>query len=366
VRDHETATMYWRDQWKKTETSPDPTGEAPYTALAGFFGVARDQKETIETVTKEEAGYSSTHPTLMERVKALGFGFIPPQPVANSAARELLGASEEKLAGIFNAEWLETARPHWEAAHNEHLHVTARYAELKQKTLPELTREELDEVVAAADRAKDDAAIIAACEEILRREPENNVAQMNIAGLKLAAGDDTQLPLLEQLLAKDPQGLPSACNHAIAFFHKYNRKDEAKAWEDRLTAWEYERQAGAEEREIVLATDNYLPHGLPEATVKAIAEHCAKHKSLHSVYIAQKKVTYLPEYPAYLVSFRLKQSLFVTQKKLQAELNEFIGKSGLGAGFLFIDVTSVSGLEGKMKKLPGACVYSLKKGKAAA
>lgn len=365
VRDHETSTMYWRDQWKKAETTPDPAGEAPYTAMAGFFGQERDQKEIIDIVTKEEPGYASTHPTLMERVKALGHGFIPPQPVARSAAAELLGATERKLADAFNAEWVEAARPHWEAAHNEHLHVTARYAELKRKTLRELSRAELDEVIAAADRARDDAAVTAACEEVLRRDPDNGVARMNIAGIRLDGGDESQLAVLRQLADSDPQALPSAGRHAIAYFYKHNRKEEAKSWEDRLSAWEYERQAGAEEREIVLATDNYSPHGLPDAAVKAIAGHCANHKLLHSVYIAQKKVRYLPEYPCYLVAFRMKQSMFSTQKKLQAELNEFIGKSNLGEGFLFIDVTSVSGLEGKMKKIPGACVYSIKKAKAA-
>jgi hypothetical protein len=365
VRDHETSTMYWRDQWKKAETTPDPAGEAPYTAMAGFFGQERDQKEIIDIVTKEEPGYASTHPTLMERVKALGHGFIPPQPVARSAAAELLGATERKLADAFNAEWVEAARPHWEAAHNEHLHVTARYAELKRKTLRELSRAELDEVIAAADRARDDAAVTAACEEVLRRDPDNGVARMNIAGIRLDGGDESQLAVLRQLADSDPQALPSAGRHAIAYFYKHNRKEEAKSWEDRLSAWEYERQAGAEEREIVLATDNYSPHGLPDAAVRAIAGHCANHKLLHSVYIAQKKVRYLPEYPCYLVAFRMKQSMFSTQKKLQAELNEFIGKSNLGEGFLFIDVTSVSGLEGKMKKIPGACVYSIKKAKAA-
>ncbi|MCC7038102.1 MAG: hypothetical protein IT560_12475, partial [Alphaproteobacteria bacterium] len=316
-------------------------------------------------VTKEEPGYASTHPTLMERVKALGQGFIAPEPIIRSAAAEVLGAAEQKLAGAFNAEWLESARPHWEAAHNDHLHVTARYAELKQKTLPELSRDELNEVIAAADRAKDDAAIIAACDEILRREPGDNVAQMNIAALKLDAGDETQLAVMRRLADENPQAVPIACQHAIGYFHKHNRKDEANTWEDRLTAWEYERQAGAEEREVVLATDSYLPHGLPDDKVKAIAEHCAKHKLLHSVYIAQKKVQYLPEYPAYLVAFKMKQSMFSTQKKLQAELNEFIGKSNLDAGFLFIDVAAIAGLEAKMKKTADSCVYSVKKAKAA-
>ncbi len=365
VRDHETATLYWRDQWKKAEAAPDPAGEAPYTAMAGFFGTARDQKDIIDIVTKEEPGYASTHPTLMERVTALGHGFIAPEPVASSAARELLGEGEAKLAGAFNAEWLESARPHWEAAHNDHLHVTARYAELKQKTLAELTRDELDEVIAAADRAKDDAAILSACEEILRRDPKDSPAQMNIAGLKLDAGDETQLPVLQRLADENPQAVPSACQHAIGYFQKHNRKAEAKPWEERLTTWEYERQAGAEERELVLATDTYLPHGLAEDVVKAIAEHCVKYKLLQSVYIAQKKVQYLPEYPSYLVAFKMKQPMFSTQKKLQAELNEFIGKSNLGAEFLFIDVGAIAGLEGKMKKTPHACVYSIKKVKAA-
>ncbi|HYD18568.1 MAG TPA: M48 family metallopeptidase [Patescibacteria group bacterium] len=360
VRDHEVGTIYWRDQWKKSEAVPDPAAEAPYTALAGFFAQPRDQQEIIEVVTKETPGFASTHPTLMERLRALGQGFIPPQPIAQSGAAELLGPLEQKLTEIFNMEWLHNARPHWEAAHEEHKTLTARHAELKARALTELTREELMEYISASDRAKDDQSVIAASEELLAREPDNAMAKLNIAGLRLWNGDETQLPVLEGLAA-DKQCLQGACRHAIGYYHKQKRPEDAKSWEEKLSAWEYEREAGAEERQIVLATDRYHPHGLPETTVAAIARHCAQFKLLRFVYLARKEVRYLPEYPAYLIGFRSKGA-FWSQKKLQEELNQFIATSGLGADFLFIDVTAISGLEGRLKKIPGALIYDSKKG----
>ncbi len=110
----------------------------------------------------------------------------------------------------------------------------------------------------------------------------------------------------------------------------------------------------------MLSTDDYAPHGLPPETVKALAEYCAQHKVLHTVYLAQKKVRYMPEYPAYLLAFRLRAQVFRSQKKIQDDVTAFIGASGLGGDYLFIESASVIGLEGKLKKTGGARIYSVK------
>ena len=360
VRSDEVGMQYWRDQWKRAEATPNIGFESPYSRLAEFFAAERDQRELIDRVLKEKTGYGSSHPATMDRVGALGQGFITPVPVKTSAAAELLGELEARLAQQFNAEWRTAAKPHWEQLHKDHLHHSARYTELKQKPLADITRTELAELITAADRFKDDPAIVSASEEILRREPGSAAARLNIAGLKLAAGDETQLPEIETLMKEDAQLFPSACGHVIGYFHKANRAAEAAPWEEKLNSWEYERQAAAEERGLVLASDDYAPHGLPPETVKSLADYCAQHKVLHTVYLAQKRVRYMPEYPAYLLAFRLKTQVFRSQKKIQDDINAFIAASGLGGDYLFIEAAGVIGLEGKLKKTEGARIYSVK------
>lgn len=358
--------QYWRDVWKRAETQADHKSEAPYTSLAAWLKEERDLKEITEGVLKEKTGYGSTHPSTLDRVRALGRDFVPPAPVRESSAAALLGAFEHKLAQQFNAEWHEAAGQHWQASHEEHKHYRARHEELKQKPLESLTLDELRELSSAAIRLRDDAGLTTASGEILKREPENTAARLNIASLKLEAGDESQVAEIEAVMAKDAQLYPNGCQHISSFYHKAGRTEEAKPWDEKLSAWEYERAAAAEERELVLATDSYAPHGLPQEQVDKLAAHCAATNALHTVYLVKKQVKYMPEYPAYLIAFRLKSQPFRSQKKIQDDINNFIATSGLGGGFLFVEAGAVAGLEGKLKKIEGACISSPKMRKLAA
>jgi Zn-dependent protease with chaperone function len=358
VRADETGTQYWKDVWKKAEASPDITAHNPYSALASYYGQARDHGEIIAGVLKEKTGYASTHPSTLDRVAALGKNFVPPEPVKASAAAELLGPLEAKLVAQFDADWKEFAKPHWEEAHNQHTFVKTRLAELKAKPLELLTRDELTELANAAGNLREDATIIAASDEMLKRDPADAEARLNHAVLKLEKGDDAMVQELAEIAKLDPRLVAPACSQALAYLHKNNRTDEAKTFEDRLAAWEYEREAAAQERELVLSSDEWLPPALPDETVKHIAAHCAQFPSLHTVYVAQKKVKYMPEYPAHLVAFRLRYQPFKSQKKLQEEINAFIALSGLGGNFTFIEATAVKDVEAKLKKVNGAKVYA--------
>lgn len=364
VRGDEIASQYWRDVWKRAEAAPNIATEAPYSAMPSWFAAPHAQEEIIKAVKARKSGYASTHPSTIDRLAALGQDFTPPEPITQSAAAALLGQTETLLAKRFDAEWQAAARPHWERAHEQHNAVTARHAELSQRAFDSLTVDELHEMITAADRRNDDPAIIAASEEILKREPDNAGAKMNVAGLKLAAGDETQLQAIAALIEAEPQMYAHGCRHALHFLHKTGRAEDAKAWQDKLDDWEYRRQAAQEERELVLASDEYEPHGLPDDAVRAFARHCSESGGIHTVYLARKKVKYMPEYPSYLIAFRLRQAPFKSQKKTQQELNDFISKAGMGS-CLFIDVTSVAGLEGKMKKTAGARIWTKKDGKLA-
>ncbi|MEZ0261604.1 MAG: M48 family metalloprotease [Alphaproteobacteria bacterium] len=361
VRADEGGDKYWRDVWKLAESSPDISGAKPYSRMAQHFATQRERGEIVAAILREKTGYASTHPSTLDRVAALGQSFAEPAPLERSAARELLGPLEEQLAQRFDTEWEQAASEQWKFVHEDFLALRARLAELKAKPVDSLTREELTVLANAAGNLREDETIILASEEMLRRAPDDTEARLNIAILKLEKGDESMLRELEEVAKRDPQLLLPACSQALAYLHKNNRADDAKPFEDRLSAWEYEREAAAQERGLVLWKDNWLPHGLPADTTARLAEYCAQFKSLHTVYLAQKKVAYMPEYPSYLVAFRLRYQPFKSQKKLQEEINAFFAHSGLDGSYVFIEATGIKDLEGKLKKIAGAQIYSVKK-----
>lgn len=361
VRGEEGGDKYWREVWKLAETSPDAAGAKPFGRMADYFTQKREQGEIIAAILREKTGYASTHPSTLDRIGALGQSFAAPAPLEHSAAKELLGALENRLAERFDTEWEQAVRDQWKFVHEDFVALRQRLAELKAKPLDTLTREELTVLANAAGNLREDETIILASEEMLRRKPDDTEARLNLAVLKLEKGDEAMLKELEDVAKLDRQLIVPACSQALSFLHKNNRADDAKHFEDKLSAWEYEREAAAQERGLVLWKDNWQPHGLPADTTARLAEYCAQFKSLHTVYLAQKKVAYMPEYPSYLVAFKLRYQPFKSQKKLQEEINAFFAHSGLDGSYVFIEATGVKELEGKLKKIAGAQIYSVKK-----
>ena len=359
--------QFWRDFWKKAEAQADASSQTPYKDLAGFLAKERDNAEYIEAIKKEKTGYADTHPSTMDRLAALGQHFVAPGAVTRSSASELFGPFEAVLMNRFDEEWRHEASPHWQAAHEDHAAFSKRHAELRAKPMADLKREELSELVQAAHRAGDKKEMLTVSEEILRRDPESRGARLNIAGHRLTEEkDESQLSVLERCMEKEPQLIPTACSYALEYFHKQNLQDSARKWQEKLNAWEYERQAAAEERDLILASDEYEPHDLPEKTLEWLENYCAQHKVLHTVYIAKKKVKYLQEHPCYLVAFRRKEQMFRSDKKIGEDIVAFINESGLHDDFVFVGVDEIKGLEGKLRKIANARVYSVKKPRKAA
>ncbi len=359
VRAEELNRLFWLPLWKEAHNSPDVGTIRPYEKLPAFFAEPRQQAEAIEAVRQQETDYASTHPSTMDRVRAINHDFIEPEPVAISAARELLGqAFEHRLSERFSLHWQSQAAPHWQAKFDEHARTREKMIELRKKTLAEMTRAELGELIQAADHLLEDDAIIEASEEILRREPGSPGARMNLMGLKLEHhGDEGQIEHLDRFMQEHPQYLPNVCRHIIAHYTKTKRPDAAKPYAEKVTAWEYERQAAADERAMVLETDEFEAADLPADTLAQIAAAAARHKSVKTIFVAKKKVKYLPEFPSYVLAFSLKSMGFRSEKKQVEDFRAFARELQLPPDVTFAALVRVPGLAAKLGKISGAKLY---------
>ncbi|MDE1153283.1 MAG: M48 family metallopeptidase [Micavibrio sp.] len=359
IRSTELGQLFWLDLWKKAEQDPDVAAIKPFHLMPAFFAGTRDQQRTIAAVQNRTTDYASTHPATMDRIHALKAEFTVPQPMTVSAARELLGPLELQLADRFSAAWQADAAPHWRTRHGEHTAAVSRHAALSEKPLEMMTREELGELIGTASTLQDDSRVLQASEEILRRDPGSPGARLNIMGIRLSQlNDETQLQELEKLAAEHPQFLPNACHHAIDYFEKVQRRDAADIYREKIRAWEYARMAAEEERNLILDTDTYEAHGLSAEIPAAIAAVAARHRIISAVYLARKRVKYLGEFPSYQVGFRLRRSSFQRQATRDKDLRSFLQDTHFPAEYVLVNVGAVRGLEAKLKKIPGALIYS--------
>ncbi|MGD7036730.1 hypothetical protein [Methylotuvimicrobium buryatense] len=217
---------------------------------------------------------------------------------------------------------------------------------------------ELDELITAANRLNDYALFNSANRELLRRYPENSSAAINCFWYRLIIEkDESQLADIEKWMEKFPEYLPNLCRYAIEFYNDAGREQEAEPFYERLENWEYLRNSAQEERSLILEADEFIPHGLDPDIVADFVGYFDRHPVIAKVYLVQKSVKYMPEYPCYVIAYRTKPKFWQTQAKVDEQVSSFIDNSGLSQDYMFISADSVKGLESKLKKVEGSGVY---------
>lgn len=354
-------SVFWRKIWDKSHHEDDIQAVRPYADVPQFFASVENVSETAEFALKEKTNYSATHPAISDRLAALSAPFKAPQAPAESAATRLLGAMEAKLICRFNDEWQIEAQENWQVSHNEFRSWSEKYQELREKAIQDLNDTELDELITAANRLNDYALFNGANRELLRRYPENSSAAINCFWYRLIIEkDESQLADIEKWMEKFPEYLPNLCRYAIEFYNDTGREQEAEPFHERLENWEYLRNSAQEERSLILESDEFIPHGLAPDIVADFVGYFDRHPVIAKVYLVQKSVKYMPEYPCYVIAYRTKPKFWQTQAKVDEQVSLFIDNSGLSQDYMFISADSVKGLESKLKKVEGSDVYRRK------
>ena len=111
---------YWQRISSEPVTSPEPNLK-PYVEMADFLPRMTEWErasDILEAALARPDKADPAHPTLAERLDALGLMPELPPPVSQSAAG-LLGASLPKVLEHFDAAWCDAAAPAWRSAYGK-------------------------------------------------------------------------------------------------------------------------------------------------------------------------------------------------------------------------------------------------------
>lgn len=350
---------FWDDIWQKSSVSPEPTG-APYQRLGRFLKQPLNIKESLPLLSKAVTGYDSTHPALPDRIAALREEISAPEPLEISAATRLLGAPlEAQLAAAFDRAWQEHNRDAWKKRHQECLSASRTLDILQSRKISSLTRDELSQMISAAHTLQDDRKIMAACQEIMAREPDNMAASVNLLGLRLINdNDESALLKMDDLVRLHPEHMPTACRYALRYLKAQERDEEAKVYQFRLDEWQYNHQAAEEERKLIFPTDVFTPHNIMPEYVKKLTSLLRLHSVIGKAWMVRKDVDYMKDKPLFVIG--LQPALFRRFSRRQntiPELKRAVAQSNLPPYFEFFWVGEVKGLKKRLKKVANSRIY---------
>ncbi|MCE9508149.1 MAG: M48 family metalloprotease [Alphaproteobacteria bacterium] len=349
---------FWDDIWKKSELLPEPAG-TPYQRLGGFFKLPQEDKINLAELKKAATNYDSTHPALADRVAALHESIHAPEPLTLSAAAKFLGERfEVQLAALFDRAWREHNRAAWKARYKEYQSALATLDALKNRKPSGMARDELSQLIAAAQVLQDDKRILSACQEILKREPDNTGAKAYMLGLRLVLdNDESALLKLDDLVRVHPEHMPTACRFALRYLNGQERKEEAKVYQFRLDEWGYQNRAAEEERRMIYDSDVFLPHNVTPEYVRKLAAILKKHPEIGSAWMARKQVHYLKENPVFVVGLTPNIWSLKNRKTTIRQIKRALELVHFPPYFQFFWIGEVKGLELRLKKTGSAAIY---------
>lgn len=241
---------YWPQIFRRAEEQREPTAGAfagMWPALRGGLAEA-DAQRFLRLSLSQETGYDDTHPSLADRLSALGLGPEEREALAaevagprdggaggGTAAEYYLGELRGELSRRLDAEWVEGIAPHWRERHEYATKSRRRLAELEEKARAQeledreaWARAELTAEFKGADEA------VPLLRELTGRKRTAAAAHALLGQILVAEGDGSGVEHLEKAMTADSQYVPVACHLIYGYLREHDRAEEAEAYRQRL------------------------------------------------------------------------------------------------------------------------------------
>jgi len=229
---------YWPKIHSAARELPQPAF-APYSefmATAIQDVPAHELQSWQETALAGRTSYDDTHPSLADRLKAMGVAAEFAPPLAGDSAERLLGAERARLESAFDAQWRERVAESWKQVHENTRTHRLRLSELRsqaaQTGLDEQKALELADL--EEDVGEGSVAALRMRRALVAKYPESAPARFSLARQLLRAVDVDGVALMEALIEKEPNAFSAGAQLLQDYYWRRNERDLALQWQRRF------------------------------------------------------------------------------------------------------------------------------------
>ncbi len=302
---------YWKDIVRHADVQPMPSF-APHASMGNAMVHDLDPptiKGYLLRALEGRTGTADTHPSLHDRLQALGDKARLRLPREGHAADRLLGRALPYLTAAFDQRWQESIAAAWAERFNAVKAGRECLADLDRRVAlgDALTQHEaFERAQLTADIGGDNDAAIEQL-RVLVRADAYDVTAFFALGTRLLAHDDPEgVVCLERAMALDEFAIVHALQQ-VRDFHARNGQDEAAhACQARLVERSQLESQAHDERCQLDAEATLEEHQLPPETVQELRQRLSDVGGIHRAYIARKRVVHLAHRPCYVVAFTVR------------------------------------------------------------
>jgi Zn-dependent protease with chaperone function len=328
VVDNYLSERYWPQIYKQADEHPQPAF-APYVAMGRGVAAELDGASIDAWLTQALARKTDsvdTHPSLADRLKALGASPRLALPSEGQAADRLLGTSLKAIAEGFDQQWKDEILPSWEERHRRVQDDRRQLAELNERFAggAELTLQEAYDRARLTETAGRDAdGALAQFRALHDRAPDDPVVCMALGARLLDRDDSGGCALVEKAMRLDEGAIVDGCVLLRDYHWRTGGKEEANAWHKRLVDRSALEQAAERERGEVRLNDHFERHGLSDEAAAKLRAALKAIPGLRRAYYVRKRVKHFPDRPCYVLGYRA-TGLF--QLYRERRVKEVLGK----------------------------------------
>ncbi len=186
-----------------------------------------------EMALAAKTSYDDTHPSLPDRLHAMGAQaeFMP--PAEGDSAEQLLGDVRARLEGVFDAQWRARVAESWKQVHENARTNRLRLADLRtQSRLDEaqaLEMADLEEDVGAGP-----AAALTMRRALLDKYPQSLPVRFSLARQLLQAGDSAGVATMEAIIERQADMFVSGAQLLRDYYGRRNQIQVARQWQRRI------------------------------------------------------------------------------------------------------------------------------------
>lgn len=302
--------VFWPEIYKQASERPEPIA-TPFHEQQRFFmqGVAPEVIQSLfHRVLHMPTSTADTHPSLSDRLAALGERATLPEPVEVSAAEELLGNDLPTLQTLLGQQWRQVVGRAWQQQFSKVQKQTQRLAELDAQT--SFTNEERWEHATLVEELRGEAEALPLYQAIVDANPDHSGARFALGRVMLEQQDERGIAHLEQVMEREPNAVIPGCELIIEFLQSQGRYAEAQPYLQRGKEWVRILEQAHAERNTLRQSDPLLPHGLDTETVSAIKAQVLQDTEVRKVYLVRKQVKHFPERPLYVLGVEARRKVW--------------------------------------------------------
>ncbi len=220
--------LVWSMIWSRSNERNDPP-VSPSTIIADALTFGEDDADLLAEALAEDVALDDTHPSLAQRLAALGVADPRPEALV-PATGLLLDDALDRVTRRFDAEWHDRADTEWARAFAGAEADRAEREALAQRFETGLATQEeavrYGELVGAIEGVHAAAPI---WQEVVARFPDADDARFHYGAALLACDDDAGLPMLVEVARRNPVWARDAWPQVIERCDAAGRRDEAEA-----------------------------------------------------------------------------------------------------------------------------------------